>query len=279
MDTAVSWHVEHTHFERLLAYLEGQLGVLRDGDLPNYDLMCDVTTYFSQFGNRYHHAREGVAFGYIAQSNPAMSSTISRLVQEHADIAAKGEELDALLARPVKGNAIARASIEDVLAAFLTAYRNHIAAEEQDILPYAAESLSAMEWGLVARALPPGPDFFRKYDASRHNSPTFGSEAEARYRAVCEMIRTGRSARPRAHRVRRAEGHQENRAGDSEKVAGFLAVPRAQILPRGVANARRLLVKQTIGLLALVLAYLQYYYFDVQLQILSLPSVFPGPLQ
>lgn len=275
MDTAVSWHVEHTHFERLLAFLEGQLGVLRDGDFPNYDLMCNVTTYFYYFGNRYHHAREGVAFGCIVQRNPAMSGTINRLVQEHADIAAKGEELEALLASVVAGDAIARAGIEGVLAAFLTDYRNHITAEEQDIIPYAAENLSAMEWESVAHAAPPGRDRFQKYDASRH-SRTFGSEAEPRYRALCEMIRTGRSTRPRAHPVRRAEGHQEDRAGDRGKVTGFLAVPRPQILAPDVACARRLLVKPTIGLLALVLAYLQYYYFDVQLQILSLPSNFAG---
>jgi len=38
-------------------------------------------------------------------------------------------------------------------------------------------------------------------------------------------------------------------------------------------------VRETIGFLALVLAYLQYYYFDVQLQIMTLPSVIPSPLQ
>jgi len=66
---------------------------------------------------------------------------------------------------------------------------------------------------------------------------------------------------------------------EKKKVAGVLAVPRPRILVPGVAKARRLLVKQTIGLLALMLAYLQYYYIDVQLQILSLPSNFAGPLQ
>ena len=278
MDTAVSWHVEHTHFERLLAFLEGQLRVLRVGELPNCDLMCDVTNYLCHFGARYHHARESVAFGYVVQSNPTMSGTISRLVQEHADMAAKGEELDALLARVVVGNAIARVGFEGVLAAFLTDYRNHITAEEQDIIPYAAENLSAMEWEAVAGAAPLGPDPFQKYDAWRH-SPTFGTEGEARFRALRGMIRTGRSARSWAHAVRRAEDHHENGAGNRKKVAGVLAVPRPRILVPGVAKARRLLVKQTIGLLALVLAYLQYYYIDVQLQILSLPSNFAGLLQ
>jgi hypothetical protein len=43
----------------------------------------------------------------------------------------------------------------------------------------------------------------------------------------------------------------------------------------GLNNALTIsqLVRETVGLLALVAAYLQYYYFDVQLQIMSLPSV------
>lgn len=46
-----------------------------------------------------------------------------------------------------------------------------------------------------------------------------------------------------------------------------------------IAHARSALLRQTIGLLALTLAYLQYYYFDVQLQIVKLPSVLTWPLQ
>jgi hypothetical protein len=39
------------------------------------------------------------------------------------------------------------------------------------------------------------------------------------------------------------------------------------------ARARPSLLRQTFELSALVLAYLQYYYIDVQLQILSMPSI------
>ena len=41
------------------------------------------------------------------------------------------------------------------------------------------------------------------------------------------------------------------------------------------ALARSSLPRQAIGLLALILAYLLYFHIDVQLQILSLPSIFP----
>jgi hypothetical protein len=39
------------------------------------------------------------------------------------------------------------------------------------------------------------------------------------------------------------------------------------------------LARHTVNLLALTLAYLQYYYFDVQLQIMSLPSIATFPIQ
>ena len=73
-------------------------------------------------------------------------------------------------------------------------------------------------------------------------------------------------------------------AGPAPKPAGNLAAgpdnkserdPGLRNLIRRAddAFARSQLLRQTVGLLALVMAYLQYYFFDVQLQIMSLPSV------
>lgn len=53
---------------------------------------------------------------------------------------------------------------------------------------------------------------------------------------------------------------------------GFLA----QNLGPKDAVARRLLIRQAIGFLVLILTYLLYFHIDVQLQILLLPSIFPG---
>jgi hemerythrin-like domain-containing protein len=271
LDPAASWQIEHAHFDRLLAFLEKQLAVLRSGELPNWELMCQVTNYICHFGARYHHARENVAFWYILQRNPAMSSTIDRLLQEHADIATQGEELEELLSRTIADPAAAGANIQDVLTAFIAAYRAHLAAEEEKILPYAEQNLSATEWDSVTTAAPVGPDPYVQYGASRH-TPTFGSEAEVRYQAIVEMIQKNRLARLREYSVASAADCHEYSPVGRRKVAGFAEVPYPAVLVREGAVSRRLLVRQAIGLLALVLAYLQYHYFDVQLQLMSLPS-------
>ncbi|OGA14641.1 MAG: hypothetical protein A3H32_09360 [Betaproteobacteria bacterium RIFCSPLOWO2_02_FULL_63_19] len=270
LNTAAAWHLEHKQFEQLLAFLEGQLAILRSGETPNYDLMGDVTNYICHFGARYHQAREAAAFGYILQDNPAMSGTIHRLVREHAQIAAKGEDLDALLARTVAGDAATQ--IADVLAGFLAAYRSHIATEERDILPYAEANLSAAHWERVAGAAPQGPDPFMRFATSKHR-PTFGSEAQTRYRTLSERIQSGRSARPSAwsdvHRVH--DGVARNAVTAGGRPA---ALPRRSLLVPDTAAARRLLVRQTMELLLLSLAFLQYHLLNIQLHIMELPSVF-----
>jgi len=80
------------------------------------------------------------------------------------------------------------------------------------------------------------------------------------------------------HPVRANNGLQEDSARQ-EPVHPFNIGSSPRKLSPTDALTRRPLIPQTIALFALTLAYLQYYYFEVQLQILSLPSIFPGPLR
>ena len=275
MNTAAAWRLEHKQFVQFLAFLESQLAIIGQGDAPNYDLMSDVTHYLCHFGARYHHARETVAFGYILEKDPAMSGTIRRLALEHTDNVARGENLDALLAGSVAGDAATQ--IAEVLASFIDAYRSHVAAEEQEVLPYAEANLSDGQWEGVARAAPSGPDPFVRFATSRHN-PTFGSEAQTRYRALCERIQTGRSSQPWAHHPSHLIKHALLSAAATKAIGVSSPTNRSLLLP-ATANERRLLVRQSMELLLLSLAFLQYQFLDAQLQILNLASVFPdlGP--
>ena len=65
----------------------------------------------------------------------------------------------------------------------------------------------------------------------------------------------------------------EEETGDVVPDTGYLAFPQRKYLLPGDALALRLLARQSVMLLGLVLAYLQYYFTDVQLQIAMLPSV------
>jgi len=82
------------------------------------------------------------------------------------------------------------------------------------------------------------------------------------------------STRPGEHTVGKRQDLEETtsdgtRPGHS---AGFSWREHVSLMPSG-APAWRLLARQSVGLLALVSAYLPSYFFDVQLQIEALPSV------
>jgi hemerythrin-like domain-containing protein len=170
------WHAEHANFTKLLDALDRQLTLFHAGENPNYELMLDIVSYLRRFPDRHHHPREDVAFARLAARDPAMQVKVNRLLQEHRVLAQAGDDLLALLNQAADEAIIARTEVEAAAATYLIYYRHHIASEERDILPRAAELLTPEDWSAVAAAVPPGHD------------PLFGEQSEERYRELRRLI-------------------------------------------------------------------------------------------
>ena len=91
-------------------------------------------------------------------------------------IAAAGEDLRRDLTEVIAGTLVARASVEAAAAVFLVYYRHHIAFEDQEVLPRAAELLTAEDWAAVAAVVPHGTD------------PLFGKRGGEGYRELRHHI-------------------------------------------------------------------------------------------
>lgn len=170
------WHGEHKRFVRLLDFLETQMAAFHAGEHPHYELMRDAVYYLHHFADRFHHPREDVAFARIINRDPAMQLAINRLLQEHRVIDTTGETLLQLLDDILEDAVIERAAVEAAAATYLVYYRHHLATEEAEILPRAAQILTADDWAAVADAVPAGPD------------PLFGDDISARYRDLSRQI-------------------------------------------------------------------------------------------
>lgn len=111
-----------------------------------------------------------------------------------------------------------------------------------------------------------------------------GEEIDILIRQLLEVSKLMAGARSPSrqlseHPVRGKNNRSQDESRRQEPVHGFnIGFLAHELSPRD-ALARQSLIRQTIGLSALTLAFLQYYYFDVQLQILSLPSNFAGPFR
>jgi hemerythrin-like domain-containing protein len=172
-----AWHEEHARFNQLLALVQREMDRFHAGGDPDYALMLDVLEYLRDYGDRFHHPREDEAFKRLLAHCPDRALPVARLLQEHRVIAHAGERLRDLLQQAAQDAIVARGEIEVAAATYLVYYGNHIAREEEDILPRAARHLTAADWQAVkAAAPPPGSD------------PLFGPRPEERFRALSAHV-------------------------------------------------------------------------------------------
>jgi hemerythrin-like domain-containing protein len=168
------WHAEHINFARLLDLLDTQVAAFHRAERPNYDLMGDLVYYLRSFADRFHHPREDIAFARLVERDPGMQLVINRLLQEHRVIATAGDEFFNRL-NEVAGDVMTpHATIEAAAATYLVYYRHHIATEEREIMPRAAQLLTQKDWDEVAATVPP--------------DPLFGDDVQARFRELRRQI-------------------------------------------------------------------------------------------
>jgi hemerythrin-like domain-containing protein len=166
-----AWHQEHQYFRQLLALLQAQLDVFHQGGEPDFELMLDVMSHL-RAGDACHHLREDEAFRRLVQRCPDRTLRLARLQQEHAVIEHAGEELQGLLEQAARGEVTLRSRIQMEAATFLVYYGNHMAVEEEDVLPLAMRMLRPADWEAVRHA------------AIERDEPVSGKDTDKRLREL-----------------------------------------------------------------------------------------------
>jgi len=154
MDPVAAWHADHVRFARLLELFEHEVSRFHAGDAPNYERMREVVRWLREYSDTAHHPREDVAFQRMAARDASLELPVRRLLQEHRVIAHAGEALLELLDAVAAGSFVPRVELEAASATYLVYYRNHLATEEQRMLPRAGRLLDAADWAAVAAAVP-----------------------------------------------------------------------------------------------------------------------------
>jgi hemerythrin-like domain-containing protein len=176
LNPIAAWHQEHVYFNELLRLLRHEIDLFHSGESPNYLLMLDIISYLREYSDQYHHPREDEAFRRLVRHRPDRELPIARLLQEHRVIARAGETLRRLLQDAAADVIVLRAEIEVAAATYLVYYGNHIAREEEDVLPVAATVLDAADWEAIKGAAPARSD------------PLFGPNPDERFRELRRRI-------------------------------------------------------------------------------------------
>ena len=149
----------------------------RDGELPNFDVLRAMMFYIDEFPERLHHPKESeLLFPLLRERAPEMGPVIDRLDVDHAHGEAAIRDLEhALLAFEVMGPS-RRDAFEAAVQRYVGFYLDHMAVEEQQLLPTARAVFSAEDWLELDAA----------FEANR--DPLTGHEPADEYRSLFHRI-------------------------------------------------------------------------------------------
>ncbi len=141
-------HDEHQALAAMLRSLSLMLAqARREGLPPNFEVLRAMLFYVDEFPERLHHPKESeLLFPKVRERCPELAATLDRLDHDHAqgEQAIRGLE-HALLAYEVMGES-RRSDFEKAVERYTRFYLEHMAVEEQQILPAARQHLSPADW-------------------------------------------------------------------------------------------------------------------------------------
>ena len=149
----------------------------REHKPPPFDVLRAMLFYIDEFPERLHHPKEHeLLFPRVRQRAPELASVLDKLDRDHVAGERAIRELEhGLLAFEVMGES-RRDAFEAAVERYITAYLEHMACEERDILPAAKRLFNDADWAELDAAFASNKD------------PMTGHEPEDAYRLLFRQI-------------------------------------------------------------------------------------------
>ena len=168
-------HDEHQALAAMLRSLSMLLAqARREGHLPDFEVLRAMLFYVDEFPERLHHRKESdLLFPKLLQRCPELAPVIARLERDHEQGEHAIRELEhGLLAFEVMGES-RRAAFEQAVERYIRFYLEHMATEEQQLLPAARRSFAPADWVEMDAAFAANRDPLTGHEASADCAPVF----------------------------------------------------------------------------------------------------------
>jgi len=169
---------EHQALAAMLRSLKMLLAqARRENAMPDFEVLRAMLFYVDEFPERLHHTKESeLLFPRLRARAPELATTLARLDKDHDRGEAAVREIEhALLAFEVMGES-RRAAFEQAVDRYVTAYLEHMAVEEHEILPAAQRLLTAADWAELDTAF------------AANRDPLTGHQPDDEYRELFHTI-------------------------------------------------------------------------------------------
>lgn len=161
---------EHTLILRMIALLERNAPLTREGRYANWQFYLDGTDFIRSYADRFHHAKEeDVLFEALVRNGmPRENSPVAAMLMEHDQGRTYVRGMETAAAEALNGKPGQEETIAGNALAYAALLRDHIAKEDDILYPLAERVIpEAMRDGILAgyeqaEAQTP-PDFTARY--------------------------------------------------------------------------------------------------------------------
>jgi hemerythrin-like domain-containing protein len=169
---------DHRRLARLLDLLDGLLDQFRDGEEPDYELMCELLEYMIDYADQVHHPSEDLIFERLMASPEHGHDVLRRLMQQHVALGKVNRRFRELVEGIVHEEVLRRDEVEELGRDLVAMLREHMRLEDEEAFPLARAALSEADWAELNGAAPDVQD------------PVFGHADPERFRAIYARLKS-----------------------------------------------------------------------------------------
>lgn len=169
---------EHRHISSVMQLFGEQLKAIEGGQLVDTHVVYEIMDYMVSWPDRFHHPREDLVYGRVAELDPRVADNVDSLQRDHDATARSGREVLRTIERWREGE-LSGAEVVRAGQAYVDHMYEHMNTEEKLVFPQIEEVLSAEDWRELADddRLSPVAD------------PVFGPRVQRDFRNMARKLR------------------------------------------------------------------------------------------
>lgn len=169
---------EHKHIARVMEVFAQQLKAVAAGELVDTHIMYETMDYMVTWPDRYHHPREDLVYGRVAEVDPNAADNVDSLQREHDVQGVKGRKLLADIDRWREGEITGDSVVKDGRD-YVDAMYVHMNTEEALVFPQIESVLSLDDWRELAA----------DDQLKAASDPVFGGRVDREFRNLARKLR------------------------------------------------------------------------------------------
>ena len=172
-------YAEHRHIASVMQLFREQLEAIESRELVDSHVVYEIMDYMVTWPDRFHHPREDLIYGRVAELDAAAADNVDSLQRDHDLMAKAGREVlrDIRLWRDEE---IDDAVLVKSGRAYVDHMYEHMNSEEKIVFPQIDEVLSAQDWRELAQ----------EDDLRPVADPVFGQRVQREFRNMARKLRS-----------------------------------------------------------------------------------------